>query len=207
MRMFPGPAGLSVRGRVGKSFNGSVRIGFARRMFPVLAIVTALLTVDSRPAHAQGPPPRQGTSSVGSNTDSFYRALGALVSATWIGLTNVAHAIVPGDGGPEAFNGLRKGTVVVVHYAKGSDSPLRGPDTDLDLPAAIEGRVERIDRGRKEITVKFDSKTSETFQLVERAVTEVGQDPSQAQPIPDRVTIDYSNEAGQKVAHSFRKKS
>ena len=68
----------------------------------------------------------------------------------------------------------------------------------------VEGTVRNIDNRHKEITVRFDSRTTETFQLTERAAT-VGE--VQTPTGPDDVVIEFTGATGQRVSHPFRKKS
>jgi len=93
---------------------------------------------------------------------------------------------------------------VVVHYTGvGAAAAAQEIDVigDNGLKVA-EGTVTRIDRGRRQITIRFDSATSETFQLTARAASEVGRDVEGA---AGRVTVFYADEGGEKVAHYFRK--
>jgi hypothetical protein len=59
---------------------------------------------------------------------------------------------------------------------------------------STEGVVMRVDRGRKQIAVKFADGKTETFRLTDRAAEDAGQ-----------VIVYHSDEGGQKVAHFFRK--
>jgi hypothetical protein len=70
-----------------------------------------------------------------------------------------------------------------------------------------EGVVKRIDRKKKQITVKFDNGKTETFRLTDRAAAETTKDIDQAGTSVTRVVIYYSDEGGQKVAHFFKKTS
>lgn len=68
-----------------------------------------------------------------------------------------------------------------------------------------EGTVTKIDRRRRQITIRFDNATTETFQLTERAATDGGPDIAGAVAETGRVTVFYADQGGQKVAHYFRK--
>jgi hypothetical protein len=70
-----------------------------------------------------------------------------------------------------------------------------------------EGTVTSVDRRRKQITIRFENGTSETFRLSDRAAAEAGGDAEPTATGATRVTVYYSDEAGQKVAHFFKKTS
>jgi hypothetical protein len=70
-----------------------------------------------------------------------------------------------------------------------------------------EARVVRIERARKQITVRFGDGRTETFQLTERAAAEAPAELEQAQTGTTRVVIYFKDEKGQKVVHFFKKAS
>jgi len=70
-----------------------------------------------------------------------------------------------------------------------------------------EGTVTNINRRRRQITIRFDDKTTETLQLTERAARDVGHELEGPAAQAGRVTVYYADEGGQKVAHYFRKAS
>jgi hypothetical protein len=159
---------------------------------------------------AQNAPPRQDHPATKPNVGKFYQGAGVVLGAAASAMVRVYEftrdLVVPGSGsGPDAFKGLREGSIVVVHYNEGS-----GPSAGKVDPAAsvgrqsIEGTVRDVNHRRREVTVRFDSKTTETFELTERPATP-GE--SQVPASADDVVIDYSNETGQRVAHQFRRKS
>ncbi len=108
--------------------------------------------------------------------------------------------------GSDALEGVRKGTPVVVHYTvDGSLESAQEIDRiDEDGLQVTEGVVTRIDRGRKEVTVRFDSHTTETFRMTDRAAEDAGRDVDQAGG-ETRIVLYYTDENGEKVAHFFRK--
>ena len=109
----------------------------------------------------------------------------------------------------DALKGLRAGTTVVVHYSgTGAEAAIE----EIDLVASdglktTEGIVTNINRGRKQITIRFDNTTTETLQLTERAARDVGHDLEGAVSGGARITVFYADEGSQKVAHFFRKAS
>ncbi|HEX5109719.1 MAG TPA: hypothetical protein VFV95_14810 [Vicinamibacterales bacterium] len=184
----------------------SGRFGQLLRM---LALCMALVSL-SGTVFAQNAPPRQDHPATKPNVGKFYDGAGAILGAAASAMVHVYEftrdLVVPGSGsGPDAFKGLREGTIVVVHYNEGA-----GPTTGKVDPAAAEGRqsvegtVRDVNNRRREITVRFDSKTSETFQLTERPAT-AGE--AQVPASADDVVIDYSDASGQRVSHQFRRKS
>ena len=67
------------------------------------------------------------------------------------------------SSGVDALQGLRDGTTVAVHYTSGGPDPAAVEiDQISDNGLSVtEGMVARIDRGRKQITIGFDSGTAE----------------------------------------------
>ena len=159
--------------------------------------------------HAQKAPPRQGTPTGVDVSNGFYEAAGALAGATVAGLRAVGRAVkdLVTPGKPIAgFEALREGTVVVVHYPAGSAPASLSTDDSGDGPTLVEGIVSRVDSGRKEITVRFDSRTTETFQLLD-----AGAGPAQGSAPPpsdpSAIRIDFTDESGQRIARTFRKRA
>jgi hypothetical protein len=189
------------------------------RALPALLIVFLLGLPGT--AAAQGPPPRTTPSREG-NVDQFYRAAGAAIAAMVGGVTRFTKDVFTPDGkGSPELDGLREGTIVIVDYAAGAAAPVadQGPViVDGDV-TSVEGTVVRIDRGKNEIRVRFDSKNTETFQLIERtpaAPTQTAQAGNPAQttqanstPVSDRsqVVINYTDSMGQRVSQRFRRKA
>jgi hypothetical protein len=68
--------------------------------------------------------------------------------------------------------------------------------------------VTHINRRKKEITIKYANGRTETLQMTSRAAGEsdAGIDES-GEGASSRVVIYYSDEAGRKVAHYFKKES
>jgi hypothetical protein len=140
-------------------------------------------------------------------SNGFYDAAGALVGVTVAGARAMGGAIKDlfTPGGPiEGLEGLREGSVVVVHFPQGSAPAALASSDSSDGPTLVEGIVSRVDRGRREITVKFGSRTSETFQLIDFAAA-AAQGSSTA-PDPSAITIDFTDQSGQRIARSFRRK-
>lgn len=170
----------------------------------------------SMAAMAQTPPPIEGhTGTIAlEGTVEKERAVEDTVAVKTIdGTKHVLHLakslVVHGGAGSgaDALAGLREGTTVVVHYSgAGAAAAVQEIDVVGDPGLKVtEGTVTKIDRRRRQITIRFDNATTETFQLTERAATDGGPDIAGAVAETGRVTVFYTDQGGQKVAHYFRK--
>jgi len=185
----------------------------ARYSTVFVAVVLVLGAALSIALSAQQTPPVQGTIALEGTMKKFYRAANTIVVTTIDGVEHVYHftknlVVHGGKGaGVDALEGLQEGTTVVVHYSvAGVEQSAREIDWIGDEGLKItEGVVTRIDRGRKQITVGFDNKTSEIFQLTDRAAAEVAKDVDQAGLDATKIVIYYSDEAGHKTAHFFKR--
>jgi hypothetical protein len=111
--------------------------------------------------------------------------------------------------GADALDGLHEGKTVVVHHkAEGTVAAEtdRGDIGDDGLQAT-EGTVTRIDRGRRQITIRFDSGKSDTFHLTDPASTAVRQDAGLGDADASRVIVYYADDSGHKVTRVFEKTS
>jgi hypothetical protein len=172
----------------------------------------------SAAALAQTGPPidsHTGTIALEGTVEQEHAAVDRLAVKTIDGTKHVLHLakslVVHGGakGGDDALAGLRAGTTVVVHYS-GAGAAAAVQEIDLigdDGLKVTEGTVTNIDRRRRQITIRFDDKTTETLQLTERAAQESGHDLEAAAAQAGRVTVYYADEGGRKVAHYFRKAS
>lgn len=184
-----------------------------------LAVIAAL-ACGSVALSAQSPPTVQGTGALEGSVKSFYRAANTVVVATLDGVEHVYHftkdlVVHGGKGtGADALAGLREGATVVVHYTvNGAPGAAKGPGsgqgavaTEIDRIGdegltVAEGTVTRIDRRQKQITIRFDNGKTETLKLTDRAAEEAGPDIGEAA----KVVVYYRDEAGQQVAHYFKK--
>jgi hypothetical protein len=164
---------------------------------------------------AQTEPPPNGTTTVAleGSIKTFYRAVNTIIVTTIDGAEHVYHftkdLVVYGGKGPaiDALEGLRTGTTVVIHYSTIGDERTvseidRVGDQGLET---TEGMVTRIDRGRKRITVRISSQRTETFQLTDRAFSELSAEIGNARAGTMNVVIYFLAENGQKVAHYFKR--
>lgn len=170
-------------------------------------------------AHAaQQPPPIggvTGTIALEGTVEKEYGAANTVIVKTVDGARHAFHytkdlLVHGGKGdGADALRGLRDGSTVVVHYTvEGGEAAAQEIDRVGDEGLKVtEGIVTGIDRRRKQITVRFDNGVTETFALTERAASDAGQDVDQAVNGTTKVIVYYTDEAGQKVAHFFKKTS
>ena len=160
---------------------------------------------------AQGTLPIRGTLALEGQMTTFYKGVNTLVVTTVDGAQHVYHfakgLVVHGGKatGPDALEGLRPGTTVVVHYRiEGAEQSVEEVD---DLAGegfkVSEGVVVKLDRRHKQLTLRLDSGRTETLRLTDRAAAEA--DEGIAGQGAVRVTVYYSDESGQKVAHFLKK--
>jgi hypothetical protein len=143
----------------------------------------------------------------------FYRAANTVIVATIDGVEHVYHftkdlVVHGGKGaGVDALTGLQEGTTVVVHYTvTDNDASAAEIDRVGDEGLRItEGIVTHVDRRRKQITIRFDNGTTETLGLTDRAAAEAGPELERAEAGTTKIVVYYRDEAGQKVAHFFKK--
>ena len=189
--------------------------GSSRWLVWSLALLGGLVLGVSITMRAQSPPPAQGTIALEGTMKKFYRAANTIIVTTIDGVEHVYHftkdlLVHGGKGrGVDALQGLREGNTVVVHYTvEGVEESAREIDRVGDEGLKVtEGVVTRIDRGRKQITIRFDNGKTETLRLTDRAAADAGKDVDQGGAGATKVIVYYSDEAGRKVAHFFKKTS
>jgi len=190
------------------------RFGVSRTQRSTAMLVGAMLMAAAT-LTAQSPPPVKGTIALEGTMKKFYRAANVVIVTTIDGVEHVYHfakdLVVHGGrgSGVDELEGLRQGSTVVVHYnVQGTEQAAREIDViGEEGLETTEGIVTRIDRGRRQITVRYDNGKTEAFRLTERAAAETTQDVNQAAASGTKVVIYYSDEHGRKVAHFFRKVS
>jgi hypothetical protein len=110
-------------------------------------------------------------------------------------------------GAKDSFQGVKEGSQVAVHYtAKGSVETAEEVDNiGKDGLKATEGTVTGIDRGAKTLSVRTANGTEEVYHLTDSAAKDAGQDVVKGTEKSSKVTVYYTEEAGHKVAHFFKK--
>jgi hypothetical protein len=111
-----------------------------------------------------------------------------------------------GKGSEEGLHGLKEGTEVAVHYSsRGTvDTAEEIDHIGKDGLKVTEGTVKKIDRGAKTITIATADGTERTFRMLGRAVKDTGQDIEKGADKSAKVTVYYTEEGSEKVAHFFK---
>ncbi|MCU1305331.1 MAG: hypothetical protein JWN45_26 [Acidobacteriaceae bacterium] len=121
--------------------------------------------------------------------------------------TTVHGAEASGKGAEETFHGVKEGSHVVVHYStKGTEDTAEEIDhVGKGGMKVTEGTVKGIDRGAKTIAVKTADGTEETFRLTDHAAKDAGKGIGEGAEKTGKVTVYYTEQGGEKVAHFFKK--
>ena len=116
--------------------------------------------------------------------------------------TTVHGVKAAGKGSEEALHGLTEGTEVAVHYTtKGTvDTAEEIDHIGKGGLKVTEGTFKGIDRGAKTVTIATADGTEKTFRLVGRAARDIGKGADKSA----KVTVYYTEEGGDKVAHFFK---
>jgi uncharacterized protein with beta-barrel porin domain len=112
-----------------------------------------------------------------------------------------------GRGSKEALHGLKVGTEVAVHYtSKGAENTAEEIDhIGKDGLKVTEGTLKTIDRGGKTITIATADGGQQTFRLLDHAARDGGRDIEKGADKSAKVTVYYTEEGGDKVAHFFKR--
>ena len=175
--------------------------------------IFAVACLISLTAQTASPPPPNGTMALEGSMKTFYKGLNAIIVTTMDGVEHTyefsKRLIVHGGKSPgvDALEGLSEGRMVVIHYTvQGTGQSAE----EIDLLGGeglkvTEGRVTHINRGHKEITIKFDNGRTETLRLTDTAAAEAAKDIDKAAASGERIALYYDDENGRKVAHYFKK--
>jgi hypothetical protein len=165
----------------------------------------------------QSPPPVRGTMALEATTNKVYAALNVVIVKTKDGVEHLIHytkdLVFHGGKGPgvDTLAGLEEGATVVVHY-----TVTDAAETALEIDRVgdqglqtTEGVVTSIDRRSKRITIKYANGQEEVMRLTPTAAAEVSPEADEVSGSKGetKVVVYYTNEAGVKVAHYFRKRS
>jgi hypothetical protein len=120
----------------------------------------------------------------------------------FVGRTVAHGAEATAKGSKDAFEGMKEGDEVVVHYTvKGAEKTAEEVDhVGKDGVKAGEVTVKSVDHAAKTVTVKTAAGAEETYHLTGRAVKETGKGLDKG----GKVTVYYTEDAGKKVAHFFK---
>ncbi len=124
----------------------------------------------------------------------------------FVGRTTVHGVEKAAEGTKDMFHGVKEGSEVAVHYtAKGTEETAEEvDDIGKDGLKATEGTVSRIGSGGKTIVVKTADGAEETYHFAGHAVSKAGKEIAEGTEKSAKVTVYYSEKAGQKVAHFFK---
>jgi len=105
-------------------------------------------------------------------------------------------------GSKDAFEGMKEGDEVIVHYTvkgavKTADEVDHIGKGGLKMTMVA---VKAVDHGAKTVVVKTGEGAEETYHLTGRAVRETGKGLKEG----GKVTIYYTEEGGKKIAHFFK---
>ncbi len=124
----------------------------------------------------------------------------------FLGRTTVHGATAVATAATDAFHGLKTGSEVAVTYtARGAKETAEEVDRiGKDGLKATEAMVTHIDRGAKTMTVKTAAGAEETYRLTDNAAKFAGKEVVAGAEKSAHVTVYYTEEASQKVAHFFK---
>jgi len=107
-----------------------------------------------------------------------------------------------GKGSKDAFEGVKEGDDVIVHYtAKGTVKTAQEVDhLGKDGLHASVVAVKSVDHGAKTVVVKTGQGGEETYHLTDEAARETGKGLKEG----GKVTVYYTEDAGKKIAHYFK---
>jgi hypothetical protein len=182
---------------------------------PVVAGIVAVTVVGAADAGAQQPPPIHGVTgtiateaTVQDTTEAgrtiFGKAAAGVARLFHVNRRSTAHS--EDAAGDEALRALKKGTPVTVHYLTAGENPTaeeidRLGDAGL---RQMDGVITAVNRPDQAISIRLADGTRQTLRLSDRAAADVGTDIDRADDTA-RVIVYFSDEAGQRVAHYFRR--
>ena len=143
----------------------------------------------------------------GSKTAVVKLADGTEHTFHFVGRTVVHGTQGTAGGAEDAFHGLKEGSEVAVHYtARGSEETAEEVDNiGKDGLKTTDATVVHLDRGAKTLAVRSKDGTEETYHLTDSAAKDAGKNVGKGGEKSAKVTVYYSEEAGHKVAHFFKK--
>src|SRR5579862_4058578 len=169
--------------------------------------LVGILALGTASTHAQGPPPIHGvtgTMATEATIKDEHKAANKIVVETEDGAEHIYDAAkgLVVHGGKDPLSDLKPGTTVIIHYT--ADNTAQEVDrVGTGGLSTTEGIATKIDRGKKEITIRYDNGTIEKLKLTDRAAADAGGNVK-----PDtRVVVYYSDEAGGKVTHYFKSRA
>lgn len=164
----------------------------------------------------QQPPPINGvtgTVALEGTVDQTSEAGKAVIVKTVDGIRHLFHVTdkttVHGSAAADAdtLRGLETGSRIVVHYTAkaGQQTALEVDRLDANGLKTMEGVVTRVDRAGRQMSIRLADGSTQTLRLTDRAATDVGRDIDSAAADATRVVVYYGDEAGEQVAHYFKR--
>jgi hypothetical protein len=164
----------------------------------------------------QEPPPISGitgTVALEGTVDQTYKAANTVIVKTVDGVRHLFHltgkTAVHGteSAAVEAFRGLETGTAVVVHYTADTveETAFEVDRVDDKGLKTIRGVVTRVDRAGQTISIRLADGSTQTLRLTDRAAMDAGKEVDRAAANTTRVVVYYADEAGERVAHYFKR--
>jgi len=178
------------------------------------AAVTGLVFLGSV-ASAQQPPPiggLTGTVALEGTVQKTYEGVNTVVVKTVDGIEHFFHltertVVHGGKAGGDALRGLDEGSRVVVHYTVegGRQTASEVDRVAADGLKATEGVVTNVDRHAKTISIRLADGSRQTLELTDRAASDVGKDVEGRTVGTAKVVVYFTDEAGRRVAHYFKR--
>ena len=174
-----------------------------RAFWPLQLVGMAALGLT--PAYAQGPPIHgfNGTLATEATIRAEHQAANKIVVETADGVEHIYDAAkgLKVHGGKAPLSDLKPGTTVIIHYT--TDNKVQEIDrVGAGGLSTIESTVTKIDRAKKQITIRYDNGQIEKLKLTDRAASDVGKNIGE----DTRIVVYYSDEVGGKVTHYFKKR-
>ena len=121
--------------------------------------------------------------------------------------TAVHGAEATATGSKDAFHGLKEGSEVAVHYTEkgGDETAVEVDHLGKDGLKSVDGTVSKVGEGGKTVTVKAADGTEHTFDVVGKDTKESAEAIGKGGDKTGKVTVYYTESAGKKVAHFFKK--
>jgi hypothetical protein len=120
----------------------------------------------------------------------------------FVGKTITHGAVATARGSKDAFEGMKEGDEVIVHYTEkaGVKTADEVDHVGKEGMKASVVAVKSVDHAAKTVTVDTGKGADETYHLTDRAVEETGKGLEKGA----KVTVYYTEDAGKKVAHYFK---
>jgi hypothetical protein len=125
----------------------------------------------------------------------------------FIDRTTVHGARDTAEAGKDSWHGLTEGSEVVGHYTRrgSEDTAVEIDKVGKDGLKRMEGRIKDFDRDGKRMVIRTGDGIESTFRLGDHAAKDAGKEIARGTEKGAKVTVYYSEDAGEKVAHYFEK--